>query len=91
MAHKLLDQVTEVARLKHLSIRTEKQYRYYIKQFILFHRKRHPAEMRESEIRAYLSHLAVDLNVSASTQNVGSPAVPLPGRSQDTTAAYRRY
>jgi hypothetical protein len=48
---KLLDQVTIVARLKHLSLRTEKAYRQHIKQFILFHNKRHPIEMGETEIR----------------------------------------
>ena len=57
---KLLDQVSAVARLRHLSIRTEMAYRYHIKQFILFHNKRHPTEMREYEIRACLTHLAVD-------------------------------
>jgi site-specific recombinase XerD len=61
---------TAVARLRDLSIRTEKTYRYHIKQFVLFHNKRHPNEMRQDEIRAYLSHLAVDRHVSASTQNV---------------------
>jgi len=72
---KLLDQVSTVARLKHFSIRTEKAYRYYIKQFILFHHKRHPSDMAEDEIREYLSPLAVDLNVSASTQNVALAAL----------------
>jgi len=67
---KLLDQVSAVARLRHLSIRTEKAYSYHIKQFILFHNKRHPKEMSEDEIRAYLMHLAVGRHVSASTQNV---------------------
>jgi site-specific recombinase XerD len=75
MAQKLLDQVVEVARLKHFSIRTEKQYCYYIKRFILFHNKRHPVEMGEDEIRAYLSHLAINLNVAASTQNAALHAL----------------
>ena len=75
MAKKLLDQVSEVARLKHLSIRTENQYRYYIRQFILFHHKRHPNEMGEGEIREYLSHLAINRNVAASTQNVALHAL----------------
>ena len=75
MAQKLLDQVSTVARLKHLSIRTEKAYRHQIKQFILFHNLRHPREMREEEIRAYLSHLAIERNVSASTQNVALAAL----------------
>src|ERR1043166_1460369 len=75
MAQKLLDQVSTVARLKHLSIRTEKAYRHQIKRFILFHKLRHPQNMREEEIRAYLSHLAIDRNVSASTQNVALAAL----------------
>ena len=75
MAQKLLDQVSTVARLKHLSIRTEKAYRHQIKRFIVFHKLRHPQDMREEEIRAYLSHLAIDRNVSASTQNVALAAL----------------
>jgi integron integrase len=67
---KLLDQVRQVIRLKHFSLKTEKSYLYYIRDFILFHNKRHPLEMSATEIRAYLSHLAVDKNVAASTQNV---------------------
>ncbi len=67
---KLLDQVIEILRLKHRSIRTEEAYIYWIKQFILFHKKRHPAELKAAEIRQYLSHLAVEKNVSASTQNL---------------------
>ncbi|MGB7414627.1 MAG: integron integrase, partial [Thermosynechococcaceae cyanobacterium] len=67
---RLLDQVKNVARLKHLSIRTEKSYLYYIRDFILFHNKQHPKEMGVSEIREYLTHLAVQKQVAASTQNV---------------------
>jgi integron integrase len=69
-APKLLDQVRQVIRLKHFSLKTEKSYLYYIRDFILFHNKRHPLEMGTTEIRAYLSHLAVNKNVAASTQNV---------------------
>jgi integron integrase len=72
---KLLEQVVIVARLRHLSRRTEKAYKHFIKQFILFHNKRHPREMGADEIRDFLSHLAVDKNVSASTQNVGLAAL----------------
>lgn len=72
---RLLDQVREVIRLKHMSIRTEESYLYYIKQFILFHNKRHPAEMGADEIRAYLSHLAIEGHVAASTQNVALSAL----------------
>lgn len=66
---KLLDQVRSVARLRHLSLRTEEAYADWIRRFILFHRKRHPSEMGAEEIRQFLSHLAVDGRVSASTQN----------------------
>src|SRR5438477_1025174 len=66
---KLLDQVREVIRRKHYSIRTEQAYCDWIKRFILFHRKRHPAEMAEAEITAFLTHLAAKCNVAAATQN----------------------
>jgi len=71
----LLEQARAVARLKHLSIHTEKSYLNTIKRFILFHHKRHPRQMAGPEIRHYLSHLAVDLHVSASTQNVAFSAL----------------
>ena len=66
----LLDQVREVLRLRHYSIRTEEAYVQAIRRFILYHRKRHPREMGVDEIRQYLSYLATDRNVAASTQNV---------------------
>jgi len=72
---RLLDQVRSVARLRHLSLKTEQAYAQQIKRFILFHQKRHPAEMGVDEIRAYLSHLAVDCDVAASTQNVALAAL----------------
>jgi len=72
---KLLDQVRTVARVRHLSLRTERAYVQCIKRFILFHRKRHPAEMAEPEIREFVAHLAVDLEVSASTQTVAVSAL----------------
>lgn len=75
MARKLLDEVSAVARLKHLSIKTEKIYRHHIKKFILFHQKRHPREMAEAEVREYLSDLAVNRHVAASTQNVALAAL----------------
>lgn len=71
----LLEQVRTTARLKHLSIHTEDAYVLTIKRFILFHHKRHPREMGADEIRQYLSHLAVDLRVAASTQNVALSAL----------------
>lgn len=66
---KLLDQVRDAIRLKHYSIRTEQAYVNWIKRFILFHHKRHPNEMGTPEIEAFLTHLAVEENVAASTQN----------------------
>jgi len=50
-------------------LRTEELYLHWIRRFILFHRKRHPDEMGEEEIAAFLSHLAIDGHVAASTQN----------------------
>jgi integron integrase len=66
---KLLDRVRDVIRLKHYSIRTEESYGDWIKRYILFHDKRHPIEMDVAEIEAFLTHLAVDRRVAASTQN----------------------
>ncbi len=67
---KLLDQVVAKIRFKHYSRRTELSYTHWIKRFILFHGKRHPKEMGALEIEAFLSALATDRNVSASTQNL---------------------
>jgi integron integrase len=66
---RLLDQVREKLRLKHYSIRTEQAYADWVKRFVLFHGKRHPERMGEVEIEAFLTHLAVERNVAASTQN----------------------
>jgi integron integrase len=66
---KLLDQVRDVMRLKHYSLRTERTYCEWITRFIRFHRMRHPTEMRETEVADFLTHLARSGNVSASTQN----------------------
>jgi integron integrase len=66
---KLLDQVRDVIRRKHFSIRTEQAYVEWIKRYILFHGKRHPNEMAEAEITAFLTHLARAGKVAASTQN----------------------
>lgn len=66
---KILDQVSDVARLRHLSLRTEETYRSWIKRFILFHGKRHPRELDSEAIRTFLTHLAVNDHVAASTQN----------------------
>ena len=66
---RLLDQVREVIRLKHYSIRTEEAYAQWIKRFIFFHGKRHPREMGAVEIERFLTDLAVRGKVAASTQN----------------------
>ena len=66
---KLLDQVRHTIRVKHYSIRTEEAYLNWIKRFILFHHKRHPREMNSAEIEQFLTHLAVEQDVAASTQN----------------------
>lgn len=66
---RLLVQVRDAVRRRHYSYRTEKAYLQWVRRYILFHRKRHPAEMGEGEISMFLTHLAVERRVSASTQN----------------------
>lgn len=66
---KLLDRVHEAMRSRHYSRRTEEAYVMWIKRFIFFHNKRHPASMGGEEVNAFLSWLASEQNVSASTQN----------------------
>ena len=66
---RLLDQVRQAIRTRHYSPRTEETYVGWIKRFIFFHNKRHPAEMGEKEIAQFLSSLASESHVSASTQN----------------------
>ena len=72
---RLLDQVRHIIRKKHYSIRTEQAYTDWITRYILFHGKRHPKDMGEKEISAYLSYLAVTKNVAASTQNQALNAI----------------
>ena len=66
---RLLDRVRIAIRTQHYRLCTEEAYVNWIKRFILFHRKRHPREMGEVEINQFLTHLAVNKKVSASTQN----------------------
>lgn len=66
---RLLDQVRDKIRVKHYSIRTEKAYIQWIKSYIHFHGLQHPKELDAEHIEAYLTHLAVNRKVSASTQN----------------------
>ncbi len=62
-------------RLKHLSHKTERAYVAYIREYILFHNKRHPADMGANKITDYLTHPAVEKRVAASTQNVAFNAL----------------
>ena len=66
---RLLEQLRQALRCRHYSRRTEQTYCQWVKRFIYFHKVRHPAEMAEPEINAFLTHLAVKERVSASTQN----------------------
>ena len=71
MAHppKLLDRVRDAVRTRHYSRRTEEAYAAWIRRYIVFNRKTHPAQMGAAEISQFLTWLAVDRRVSASTQN----------------------
>jgi len=66
---KLLDRVRHEIRVRHMALSTERLYVNWIRRFILFHHKRHPAEMGRAEVSAFLTHLAVDGKVASSTQN----------------------
>jgi integron integrase len=72
---KLLDQLRAVIRTMHYSIRTEQAYVDWARRFILFHHKRHPQEMGKEEIESFLTHLAVEGRVSASTQSQAKAAL----------------
>jgi len=72
---KLLDRLRHACRIRHYSLRTEDAYFDWCRRFILFHSKRHPAEMGVAEINAFLTHLAVDRHVAASTQNQAFSAI----------------
>lgn len=66
---RLMDQVREVLRFHHYSLNTEKSYTSWILQYIRFHKKKHPKDMGKHEIEQFLSYLAMERDVSASTQN----------------------
>jgi integron integrase len=66
---KLLDEMRRILRLKHYSLRTETTYCEWVKRFVIFHGKRHPRDLGPVEVAAFLTHLAADLHVAASTQN----------------------
>lgn len=65
---RLLDQMREILRMHHYSIRTEEAYLEWVKRYIFFHNKRHPSDMGENEVSAFLTCLAVNKHVSASTK-----------------------
>jgi len=72
---RLFDAVRQKVRARHYSYRTEQQYLYWIRRFIVHHKKRHPAEMGAAEVEQFLTSLAVEGRVSASTQNQALSAV----------------
>lgn len=72
---RLLDQVREVLRYHHYSLSTEKSYVAWILKYIRFHDRRHPRDMGRGEIERFLSHLAMNRNVAASTQNQALNAI----------------
>jgi integron integrase len=72
---KLLNQVRQLLRTRHYSIRTEEAYLHWIRQYIIFHSKQHPSTLAAPEVSSFLSHLAVDRNVAASTQQQAASAI----------------
>ena len=72
---KLLDQVSESIRRKHYSHRTERAYIHWILQYSLFHDKKHPAELGAQDLENFLTYLATERNVAASTQNQALSAI----------------
>ena len=72
---KLLDQVRAKIRVKHYSIRTEQAYVDWIKRFIVHFDKRHPRDLGAVDVEAFLTHLAVERQVAASTQNQAKSAI----------------
>ncbi len=66
---RLLEQVRDALARRNYSMRTEQAYIEWIKRFVLFPRKRHPSELGQEHVEAFLTHLAVDPGLSASTQN----------------------
>lgn len=91
----MLDQLANAIRVRHYSIRTEQAYKFWTRRFILHHNKRHPNTMHDLVVVDFLTHLAVDKGVSASTQNVALNALVFLYRNVlanplgDTSAATR--
>ena len=74
-SERLLDQLRDRIRVKHYSRRTEKAYADWTRRYVVFHRKRHPRELGAADVEAFLSYLATDRQVSASTQNQAKAAL----------------
>ena len=72
---RLMERVQHKIRFKQYSLRTERTYMEWIRRYILFHNKRHPDQMGASEVESFLTHLAVNKKVSASTQNLALSAI----------------
>jgi integron integrase len=72
---RLLDQVRDRIRLKHYSIRTEQSYVEWVRRYVLFHGRRHPRELGHAHVESFLTHLAVEGNVAAATQNQAKSAL----------------
>ncbi|NIO39582.1 MAG: site-specific integrase, partial [Burkholderiales bacterium] len=66
---RLLTRLRNAVRVRNFSTSTERAYVRWVRQYILFHDKRHPSELGEAEVREFLTHLAVKRKVAASTQN----------------------
>jgi site-specific recombinase XerD len=71
----LSDRIRDKIRLKHYSIKTETAYVDWMRRFVNFHNRRHPRELGPEHVEAFLSHLAVQRNVAASTQNQARSAL----------------
>ena len=74
---RLLDQLRDKVRLKHLSIRTERAYVQWVRQFIVFHGKRHPETMGPGEVEAFLTYLAVARSVAGQHAESGPQCHPV--------------
>jgi len=72
---RLLDQMRALLRSKHYARRTEQSYIDWVTRYIRFHQTRHPRELGPADISAFLTHLAVDLQVAAATQNQARSAL----------------
>jgi hypothetical protein len=89
-APRLLDQVRHRLRALHYSYRTEQVYTDWIRRYILFHDKRHPRDVGRAEVERFLTYLAVQRNVAASTQNQAmrySKPIGCPAQNQRDTGA----